>query len=133
MPSNDEAPEPSGETAVFRREGDEWTIVYGGTQLRLRHAKGLGYLAHLLRHPGRVFHVAELTAGGGDEGPQTAARDRPRGEPAERARKAVTNRIRDAVRRIRAHHDGLGLHLRNAVHTGMSCRYTPDRRIRWEG
>ena len=76
MRSNDETPESAGETAVFRRDGDAWTIAYRGTQVRLRNTKGLGYLAHLLRHPGRVFHVVELTAGGGDEGLRTVARDR---------------------------------------------------------
>ena len=46
--------------AVFRREGDYWTIAYRGELARLRDAKGLGYLACLLRHPGREVHVLEL-------------------------------------------------------------------------
>ena len=51
---------------------------------------------------------------------------------AERARKAVTNRIRQAVVRIGAAHERLGLHFANAVHTGSRCAYTPDRPTPWE-
>ena len=54
------------------------------------------------------------------------------GEAAERTRKAVTNRIRQAVVRIGAVHERLGLHFANAVHTGSRCAYTPDRPTRWE-
>jgi hypothetical protein len=46
----------------FRREGDTWTISYDGVTVRLRDAKGLGYLARLLAEPGREFHVTELAA-----------------------------------------------------------------------
>jgi hypothetical protein len=45
---------------VFRKEGDYWTIVFGGAVVRLKDAKGLGYIAHLLRHPGEEFHATEL-------------------------------------------------------------------------
>jgi hypothetical protein len=45
---------------------------------------------------------------------------------AERARKAVTARIRDAIRRITAAHPDLGAHLDRTVRTGQSCRYDPD-------
>jgi hypothetical protein len=46
--------------AVFRKEGDYWTVVYGGKAFRLRDTKGFGYLAHLLRHPAAEFHVLDL-------------------------------------------------------------------------
>lgn len=45
---------------VFRRQGDYWTIVYEGETVRLRHAKGLSYIAHLLRYPGRECHAIDL-------------------------------------------------------------------------
>ena len=48
-------------------------------------------------------------------------RPRRTGDPAERWRKAVSNQIRRS----------LGLHLRNAVHTGRGCAYTPDRPAPW--
>jgi AAA ATPase domain len=46
--------------AVFRREGDVWTIGYAGQMFRLRDVKGLGYIAALLSQPGRELHVLEL-------------------------------------------------------------------------
>jgi tetratricopeptide (TPR) repeat protein len=49
--------------AVFRREGEYWTIGYGGKSFRLKDTKGLGYLAHLLRHPTVEFHVLDLVGG----------------------------------------------------------------------
>jgi hypothetical protein len=42
---------------------------------------------------------------------------------AERARKAVTARIRDAIRRITDAHPELGAHLDRTVRTGTTCRY----------
>ena len=39
------------EQAIFRKEGEYWTVGYGGKAFRLKDTKGLGYLAHLLRHP----------------------------------------------------------------------------------
>jgi hypothetical protein len=47
-------------TALLRREGDYWTLGYAGTSCRLKDSKGLQYLAHLLEHPGREFHVLDL-------------------------------------------------------------------------
>ncbi len=46
--------------AVFQRAGDYWTIAYGGTTFRLKHSKGLAYLATLLCNPNREFHALEL-------------------------------------------------------------------------
>ena len=44
----------------------------------------------------------------------------------ERARKAVTARIRDAIERIRAVHPELAVHLDRTVRTGVACRYQPE-------
>jgi hypothetical protein len=48
---------------VFRREGEYWSVVFQGKTTRLRDQKGLRYLARLLAHPGRDFHVLDLVAG----------------------------------------------------------------------
>jgi pimeloyl-ACP methyl ester carboxylesterase len=48
---------------LFRREGEYWTVAFAGKIVRLRDAKGLGYLARLLRHPHREFHVLDLLVG----------------------------------------------------------------------
>jgi hypothetical protein len=53
-------------------------------------------------------------------------------DPAERARKAVANRIRDAVSRIEAHHPALGRHLRTSIRTGTFCCYEPERTVTWD-
>ena len=48
---------------IFRKEGEYWTVGCGGRSFRLKDTKGLGYLAHLLRHPGVEFHVLDLVGG----------------------------------------------------------------------
>jgi CheY-like chemotaxis protein/class 3 adenylate cyclase len=47
---------------VFRREGEYWTLAFAGESFRLRDAKGLRYIAHLLGHPERAFHALDLVA-----------------------------------------------------------------------
>ena len=44
-------PEDAPRAAIFRKEGAYWTIAWEGKVTRLNDAKGLRYLAHLLRHP----------------------------------------------------------------------------------
>jgi tetratricopeptide (TPR) repeat protein len=53
--------QPSG-PYHFRREGDYWTISYNETSFRLRHIRGLSYIAHLLQHPNVEFLVLDLIA-----------------------------------------------------------------------
>ena len=48
---------------VFRKEGVYWTVGYGGKAFRLKDVRGLGYISHLLRHPGAEFHVLDLYGG----------------------------------------------------------------------
>src|ERR1700736_6888202 len=52
---------------AFRKEGEYWTVGYGGKAFRLKDTKGLGYLAHLLRHPTAEFHVLDLVGGIADQ------------------------------------------------------------------
>src|SRR5205809_1066821 len=56
------AQEPADGEAVFRNEGDVWTVLYAGTSVRLKHSKGLGDIAILLANRGRDIHVADLIA-----------------------------------------------------------------------
>jgi len=51
---------PSDDECLFRREGEYWTVAYRGLTCRLRDMKGLGYIAHLLAHPGDRIHVLDL-------------------------------------------------------------------------
>ena len=48
---------------IFRKEGEYWTVGYGGNAFRLKDTKGLGYIVHLLRHPTVEFHVLDLFGG----------------------------------------------------------------------
>lgn len=108
---------------VFRREGDYWTIIYAGTTVRLRDVIGLHYLAHLLAHPNQRLAVEELlTAVKGINCSDT-----------ERARSAVSKRIRDALRRVQERHPRLGYHLRAGIKTGAHCVYVPhpERPLAW--
>lgn len=191
-------PEAASEAAMFRREGDFWTVSFAGRTVRLRDSRGMRYLAELLAHPGREIHVADLGAareaagaaprpgelrpGPGDAGEildsQARARYRERlreledelaeahqwgdgaritrlqdeidilsrhlaaayglggrarkaADPNERIRKAVGNRVHDALARIDAEHPALGRHLALSVITGTFCSYVPAENIRW--
>src|SRR5580698_608289 len=53
----------SAQQAFFRKEGEYWSLGYGGKSFRLKDTKGLAYLAHLLRHPATEFHVLDLVGG----------------------------------------------------------------------
>jgi hypothetical protein len=73
----------------------------------------------------RAAIAAELAAATGLHGVRIA------GDPADRARKAVTMRIRAAIRSIEAVHPVLAKHLRNSVKTGRLCAYEPDIEVVW--
>src|ERR1700730_11288999 len=80
------------EQAIFRKEGEYWTVGRGGNAFRLKDAKGLGYLAHLLRHPATEFHVLDLAGGVAgqreDDATNTSVNGLPRGEE-ERERASI--------------------------------------------
>lgn len=172
--------------AMFRREGDRWTLAFDGMVVQLAGAKGFEDLAQLLAQPHTTIHCLELAgrsadASGSDPilderarrelaarvrdleeaieeananhdvGRAQAAREeldqlvttlsgalglggrsRRLGSAAERARSAVTWRIRHAIRKIAAAHPALGRHLDNAVRTGTYCAYTPEKPIDWD-
>ena len=180
-----------GPDQVFRRDGEVWTIGYGGRQVRLRDSKGLRDLHALLTRagtavaaldlasaaPGRVPAApdtgevidtqarsayrqrlreleeeateADAAADIGRSARVAAERDalvealtqayglggrvRRAGSDAERARTAVTARIKDAIRRIGEAHPDLGRHLARSVRTGTFCVYDPDQPARWSG
>ena len=173
--------------AIFRRDGEVWTLAYGGRTVQLPDAKGLRDLAVLLALPGQAVPAARLYGGGDAPAPVgsdavldararaaykarlaeldeelgeaeafhdpervakakaerdalveeltravgLSGRDRRLGDAGERARTAVTARIRDTLRRIERRHDDLGAHLRASVTTGRSCSYEPVEPVPW--
>ncbi len=58
-------------------------------------------------------------------------RGRRLGDPSEKARTAVTWRIRSAIRKIAAAHPELGRHLDASIRTGTFCVYAPEHPVRW--
>lgn len=55
-------PAESARKAIFRREGEYWSIGLDGPSARVRDAKGMRYLAVLLARPGAEMHVLDLVA-----------------------------------------------------------------------
>ncbi len=70
-----------------------------------------------------IEHLGQVTGLGG--------RLRTMASPAERARKAVSARIRDAITKIGGHHPELAAHLEAAVSTGATCVYQPEPPVTW--
>jgi len=58
-------------------------------------------------------------------------RSRTTGSSSERARTAVTYRVRAAIRKLDQLHPELGRHLANSVRTGTWCAYRPENDLRW--
>ena len=65
---------------VLRKEGDYWTIAHQGTSFRLRHLRGLDYIAHLLRHPDVEFLALDVLAPAAHEPVSSSVSPR-RGDP----------------------------------------------------
>lgn len=65
-----EAPRSAAEAlpATFRREGEYWAVSFERHALRLKHTKGMTYLAELLRRPGEEVHALDLVAAAGGSG-----------------------------------------------------------------
>jgi hypothetical protein len=55
--------EVSSPAALFRHEGDYWTLVFQGTTCRVKNTYGMHYLAQLLRAPRHDIHVLTLIHG----------------------------------------------------------------------
>jgi tetratricopeptide (TPR) repeat protein len=106
--------------ARFRRRLDE----LDEDLTEAERANDLGHIGRLRDERDALAH--ELAAAVGLGG-----RARTLGDPAERARKAVSARIRDAIQRVGAEHADLGHHLKGAVRTGTFCSYSPGAPTRW--
>ncbi|MGC2493764.1 ATP-binding protein [Candidatus Binatus sp.] len=54
-----------GQTGIFARSGEYWTLGYGNSSFSLKDVKGLGYIQRLLQHPGEEFHSLDLLSSPG--------------------------------------------------------------------
>jgi pimeloyl-ACP methyl ester carboxylesterase len=70
--------------------------------------------------------LAQLAADTGRRG-----RARRLADPVEKARKAVTARLRDAIRRVTAADRDAGAHLEQSIQTGVHCAYRPAQPLVW--
>jgi SAM-dependent methyltransferase len=113
-----------------------WRLLYDGLLIK-------GFLPAANGLPERLtsgIHVADLGCGTG-HAINLMAKEYPcsdfvgydmAADTGDRARKAVTSRIRESIDRIGKEHPALARHFENAIRTGTFCRYQPDRPLRWE-
>jgi pimeloyl-ACP methyl ester carboxylesterase len=123
-----EAPRPSAPEPVVDRRA---LVAYRSrltdlaTELDQAQQRGdLGWSERLQEEQEALLaQLGQITGLGG--------RVRLEASPAERARKAVSARIRDAITKIGEHHPRLATHLRSAVSLGATCMYKPEQRVDW--
>lgn len=100
---------------------------WGELQGELEEAERFNDLARAAKVRAEVdFLAAELATGYGSR-----RHSRTVSETAEKARKAVTNRLRDAVANVQYLHPALWQHLSTALKTGAFCSYHPAHPTRW--
>lgn len=114
-------PRPLRAAGCFLLEGEYWTIEFEGATVRLKDCIGLRCIAHLLRHQNVRLHARDLARVG-----RHALRGPTRSSADERARLAVTQRVKAALKRIAAVHPALGRHLKRSIKTGTFCAYVPN-------
>jgi hypothetical protein len=121
-------------TVELRREGDIWQVRGGSTIVRVKHSRGMGFLARLVERPGEEVHVLAL---GSDE-PAASVAESDAGEVIdERARRAYRQRVADLdedlaeaernadggrLAKLRREREALGEELRRAVGLGGRVR-----------
>lgn len=73
--ATDIAPAAPASGDEFRREGEIWSVRFAGKLIRLKHTKGVTYLALLLQNPGQDMHALDVASGLHREGdaPRAAA------------------------------------------------------------
>jgi hypothetical protein len=96
-------------------------------QREIEHADAAHDLGRAERAREELDRLVDTLAGATGLG----GRRRALGSAAERARSAVTWRIRSAIKKVAAAHPRLGRHLDNAVRTGHFCVYQPEAPIDW--
>jgi len=89
-------------------------------------AAGRAGRAEVLRNE-RDALIRELAAAAG-----LGHRDRKLGDEAERARKTVSARVRDALSKIGPVHPELAAHLRESLRLGTRCSYSPPVGVTWK-
>jgi tetratricopeptide (TPR) repeat protein len=80
---------------------------------------------------GRAREQMDIIAGELASALGLGGRARRLGDPVERARKAVAQRVRNTLKRIEAEHPALARHLEVSLRMGSFCSYTPEHPVDW--
>ena len=105
----------------------EYKSKINSIQIEIQDAEAIGYAekADQLRieYDQLIDHLYQVTGLGG--------KSRKTGSSLEKARSAVTWRIRTAIKKIDSSHPRLGKHLANSIKTGTYCTYKPETTHHW--
>lgn len=113
---------------IDRRARAEYRVRLHELRRELDEASAWGDLGRADRiRKETEFLTKELTSAFGVGG-----RPRKDADVTERMRKAVANRIRDALTRITKYAPPLGDHLKRRIRTGTFCSYVPTSSVTWE-
>lgn len=119
--------QPALGPVIDARARDAYKVRLVELEAELEEADAAGDVERSVRAQAeRDALVAQLAGAFGLGG-----RPRRSGDSAERARQAVTWRIREALGRIEAAHPELGRHLRRSLRTGTFCVYDPTEPVDW--
>ena len=128
---------PRGDLAASRRLGAD-PVLDDHAKARYRHRlaeldeeidRALG--RHHDDRAAELDHERQALIGELRRATGLAGRSRRLGDEGERARKTVTARVRDSMRRIDQRHPELAHHLRATISTGLTCRYQPAGDVTW--
>ncbi|MEM7138248.1 MAG: alpha/beta fold hydrolase [Myxococcota bacterium] len=120
--------EPGSDPVLDDRARAEFRARVQSITEELEEARGFNDLGRTERLEAEQEAIlGELAAATGLGG-----RSRKLKDPSERARKAVSARIRESINRIGDAHPAAGAHFRDAVRTGVFCCYEPADPIEWE-
>ncbi len=120
-------PPSSSDEVLDERARSEYRARLQAIEEDLEEAQSFNDLGRIQRleqeHDAIVTELRAATGLGG--------RSRKLKDSGERARKAVTARIREAIERIAEAHPAAGEHFAKAVHTGSFCCYEPKAAVDW--
>lgn len=122
-----DTPAESGQAVLDARARHEIQDHLRDLQTELASAEDMNDLGRCELLRTEMDRLLEVLAGALGLG----GRSRRLGDQGERARMAVTWRIRHAIRKIAAVHPELGHHLGHSVRTGTFCAYRPERAPLW--
>lgn len=97
---------PGSLAGRLERQGEIWLMEFGGRDVRIRHSKGLSYLAYLLSRPRTLISAEELASI--DAGRERTVQSGLGPVIDDRARRAYAQRLREIDEELEAAADDLG-------------------------